>query len=270
MSFGALAAVPASPAQSPVPARSPSAASSLALAADAAAFDDSTGAAESAQSPSTTMDSPSTQPVSPVVAVGSSLAHPAGTIFGDYVEARSCSVFAGACHYNGELIIAGHEAVMAWSIASGRWHGVDLTGVKIAAALAADANLGDEHAARKSQIAIDTAATDAQAAAALDAIQSRYGAALGTIVSVRRTPITFRHEEKQYTVSAGGFVKLFVKGLPNDECCKQPNLVWYTPIVPLQGRKVGYTRDAQYIPGDITDAWQRSGENSAFYGAFSF
>lgn len=34
-------------------------------------------------------------------------------IVGDYVEARTASVFAGACHYNGELVTTGHEAVAA-------------------------------------------------------------------------------------------------------------------------------------------------------------
>ena len=34
---------------------------------------------------------------------------PAGT----YVEARTASVFAGACHYNSELVTAGREALLA-------------------------------------------------------------------------------------------------------------------------------------------------------------
>ena len=35
-------------------------------------------------------------------------------IAGDYVEARTASVFAGACHYNGELVTTGRDAIMAW------------------------------------------------------------------------------------------------------------------------------------------------------------
>jgi len=57
-------------------------------------------------------------------------------IKGDYVEARTASVFAGACHYNGELVTTGHEAVAAWSFASGSRDGVDLSGVRAAAAIA--------------------------------------------------------------------------------------------------------------------------------------
>src|ERR1700722_1556209 len=39
-------------------------------------------------------------------------------IKGDYVEARTASVFAGACHYNGEVMITGRDAVMAWNVTS--------------------------------------------------------------------------------------------------------------------------------------------------------
>jgi hypothetical protein len=209
-----------------------------------------------------TAQSPAAAPASPV--------HTPGTPVGDYVEARSCSVFAGACHYNGELVTTGREAVMAWSIASGKWKGVDLAGVKVAAAVASEDNLGNARAERKSELAIDSSATDAQAAAIADAIKSHYAASLGDVVSVRRTTIEFRHEGRQYSVIAAGFVKLAVQGMPNDECCKQPNLVWYNPLAPLTLRKVGYTSDAAYTAGDITDAWQRSGENSAFYGPFAF
>src|SRR6185312_16919690 len=69
-------------------------------------------------------------------------------ITGDYVEARTASVFAGACHYNGELVTTGRDAIAAWSFASGTWHGVDLSGVRAVAAISADNNLGQDNVAR--------------------------------------------------------------------------------------------------------------------------
>ena len=47
---------------------------------------------------------------------------------GDYVEVRTASVFAGACHYNGEVVTTGRDAMMAWNVTSGKWQGVDLSG----------------------------------------------------------------------------------------------------------------------------------------------
>src|SRR3989475_5349023 len=87
---------------------------------------------------------------------------------GDYVEARTASVFAGACHYNGEVTTTGRDALMAWNVTSGQWRGVDLTGVRIMAIVTADANLSDNSAARRSEVIINREASHAQAVAMLD------------------------------------------------------------------------------------------------------
>ena len=50
---------------------------------------------------------------------------------GDYVEVRTASVFAGACHYNGEVVTTGRDAMMAWNVTSGKWQGVELAGVRL-------------------------------------------------------------------------------------------------------------------------------------------
>jgi hypothetical protein len=190
-------------------------------------------------------------------------------VHGDYVEVRSASVFAGACHYNGELTTSGRDALMAWHITSGEWNGVELTGTVVVAIVTADDNLSNESAARRAEIIIDRDASHAQAAAMLDLLKSKYASSLGKIVSVRSAPINFSHEGKSYAVSASDLASINVDALPNDLCCKMPNMVWYSPLVPLENRKVGYTRKALYSGNAAGDAWQRSGENSAFYGNFS-
>ena len=43
-----------------------------------------------------------------------------GAVKGDYVEVRTASVFAGPCHYHGELVTTGRDAIMAWNVTSGR------------------------------------------------------------------------------------------------------------------------------------------------------
>ena len=74
------------------------------------------------------------------------------TIRGDYVEARTASVFCGACHYNGELVTSGRDALLAWSISQGSWNGVDLSGVRAMAAISSDQNLGDPQAVRQCEL----------------------------------------------------------------------------------------------------------------------
>src|SRR5579862_8810543 len=81
-------------------------------------------------------------------------------INGDYVEARTASVFAGPCHYNGELTTTGREAEMVWHVRDGAWNGVPVSGLSVVAAVASKANLHDEAAARRSVLFIDSRATE--------------------------------------------------------------------------------------------------------------
>lgn len=189
------------------------------------------------------------------------------SLHGDYVEVRTASVFAGACHYNGEVTTAGREAMMAWNVTSGKWQGIDLTGVRVMAIVSSEENLGGQNAARQTEIIIDSSSRS-QSLAMLNAIKEKYAASLGNIVKVRNEPITFVREGKTYAVAADK-ATMNVEAMPNDLCCKMPNLVWYTPFVGLENRKVGYTTNASYSGNTVSEQWSRSGENSAFYGSFA-
>jgi hypothetical protein len=191
------------------------------------------------------------------------------SVKGDYVEVRTASVFAGACHYNGEVTTTGRDALMAWNVTSGKWRGVDLTGVRAIAVISADDNLSNAQAARRAELIVNKAATHDQIVAMVEAIKSRYADALGEIISVRTAPINFKHEGKTYEV-ASPEASIDVEAMPNDLCCRMPNLVWYSPLVPLGQRKVGYTVKALYAGHTVSEDWERAGENSAFYGSFAF
>jgi hypothetical protein len=187
---------------------------------------------------------------------------------GDYVEVRTASVFAGACHYNGEVVTTGRDAMMAWNVTSGNWQGVDLSGVRVLAIVSADANLGENNAARRSEIIIDSNASRTQALAMINALKEKYAASLGNVVEVRSAPIKFERNGRTYAVLTNE-AAINVEAMPNDLCCKMPNLVWYSPLVGLENRKVGYTSKALYSGKVVGEPWSRSGENSAFYGTFS-
>jgi len=207
----------------------------------------------------------------PAPAVGRAAAERSTTkIVGDYVEARTASVFAGACHYNGEVVTTGRDAILAWKIVSGSWKGTDLAGVSAMAAISSGDNLKDDAASRQSEIVVSASATPAQTAAFSEMLEKQCGGQLGKIISIRPGTVLFDHTGSTYTVKSDGFAGMAVESMPNDECCKQPNLVWYSPLVPLQHRKVGYTVSSSYWAGRVGDPWQRSGENTAFYGAFEF
>lgn len=191
------------------------------------------------------------------------------TLKGDYLEARTASVFAGPCHYNGELTTTGREAEMAWHIQEGAWKGTSLSGLSALASIVSDANLQDETAARRATLYIDSKATPAQFEALSAALQARYGNAFGKVVAVKRAPISFAHTGETYRVEAKGVTKLSVEAMPNHECCKQPSLVWYKPLIELKDRRVGYTRESGIQDNTLGVTWTKNDQNTAFYGTFT-
>jgi hypothetical protein len=194
----------------------------------------------------------------------------ANHVAGDYVEARTASVFAGGCHYNAELVTTGRDLILGCKINSGIWNGVDVSGAIAMAAVSSEDNLQNTAASRKSEIVVSSACSDAQRAALVDLLEQHLGQQLGTVVSVRSGAVGFDHTGSTYTVKSAGFASMAVQSMPNDECCKQPSNVWYAPLLTLDHRKVGYTLDSSYQAGTVGDCWERSGENTAFYGAFHF
>src|SRR5690242_4148012 len=112
------------------------------------------------------------------------VAQASAQVTGDYVEARTASVFCGACHYNGEAVTVGKEALMGWSIDGGSYNGVDLKGVKAMAALASTENLKDP-GVRQTEMTFDNHVSDKQIAAFTALLKEKMGDQLGTIVAVK-------------------------------------------------------------------------------------
>ena len=68
----------------------------------------------------------------------------AGTITGEYLEARTCDVYTGPCFANAEMGLAGKEAVMAWKIEKGTWKDVSINGLGVALVVKAEGTLGSD------------------------------------------------------------------------------------------------------------------------------
>ena len=190
-------------------------------------------------------------------------------ISGDYVEARTASVFAGACHYNGELTTTGRDAEIVWHVRKGASHGIDVSGLTVVAAVSGSANLKDESAPRRTVLFMDDRATGLQMKALAGLLMTTYKSALGTVVAVKPTHITFSRTGDAFQMSAGGVGTLKVAAMPNAECCKQPNLVWYKPMAEISNRKVGFTRESGIDDTTLGASWSKLNQNTAFYGTFA-
>src|SRR5580765_4401182 len=66
----------------------------------------------------------------------------AGSLRGEYVEARTAEVFAGGCVMSRQAETMGKTAVLAWHVTHGVYDGQTLDGLSVVAAVAGDRNLG--------------------------------------------------------------------------------------------------------------------------------
>jgi len=188
--------------------------------------------------------------------------------YGAYVEARSASVFAGACHYNSELVTAGGEALIAWSFEGGEHDGVPLAGARLALALSGPKNLALPQAERRSVAYLPAGAPVEVRAALLDWLRSEHAELAGELLAARTLELDFALEGERFTLRVGSEAQLSGSALPNRECCKMPYDVWYRPFEPSARALVGQVERFACDERLLGARWSRSGENSAFFGRF--
>src|SRR4051812_44643585 len=105
---------------------------------------------------------------------------------GQYVEARTCDVFTGACFANADTGLTGKNAVLAWKIDSGTVGGAKLDGLAVVAVVAARETLGlNPSLPGKAVVMVDEAATPAQQAALMKFVKAQAGDLVADVIAVR-------------------------------------------------------------------------------------
>lgn len=188
---------------------------------------------------------------------------------GHYVEARTASVFAGACHYGGEATTAGREALLAWHFEGGSRDGVDLAGVDAVAIVVGDENLAGPEP-RRATLYVSDRASAAQRDAVKVLLVERAGRSLGTIDAVRSVPIVARFGAETYDVRSKGLFALAGALLPDRACCKMPYSVWYAPFTDVERPIVGRDDAFECSDARVGRVWSRLGENASFSGSFRY
>jgi hypothetical protein len=185
---------------------------------------------------------------------------------GEYVEARTATVFAGECHYASERAELGREAVMAWRVGGGQFDGVSLAGAQAVAVVVADRNLELCEARRNSVVIVD-AQNETQRNAMARWIQTQHSAALGNVREVRGEAIRFARVGDHFEVKSGS-VELAGNALANRKCCTMPSELCYVPLAAMQQRVVG-SADVfrQSLPALGRD-FSVPADNCAFVGTF--
>jgi hypothetical protein len=193
----------------------------------------------------------------------------APSVTGNYIEARSCNVYAGPCHYGSEFTTAGREAVMAWQVREGVFEGQKLDGLAVVAAVAADENLAVA-GPRRTVFYVDERATAAQREALVSLLRARAGADFGTVVAVRSAPVRFEAGTDGTHVAVPQVARLDATPMPDAACCRWPGNRWYDPLASAQSVRVGNAAVSQYDDALLNVRWTQRGENSVLYGDFAF
>lgn len=192
------------------------------------------------------------------------------TLSGEYVEARTCNVYTGACHANGELVTTGREAILAWHINTGTAGGVRLDGLNVVAIVASDENLGQDTAARKTVLFVDAKANAAQRDALRDILTDKYAKTLGRVVAVKSAPVSFAKKGLEYSIKVPGTATVTTTRYACEHCVMTHEL-WYSPLVSLKDSLVAKAAVNEFKgTPELSTRWLRTDENSSFVGNFAF
>ncbi len=190
-------------------------------------------------------------------------------IQGEYIEARSASVYVGACHYGSEYVEGGKEATLIWNINKGIWNDVQLDGLTVVAVVSAKDNLAIDTKTRRSAVYVDSKATPEQHAAISDMLSKKQIDVLGTVVTTQTAPIDYTKDGTKYDVSVGEVLQLSVNRFPCEHCT-QPHQIWYEPLIEVQNPIVGKSEVYRYKDTHLPVNWQQGeATNNVFVADFS-
>jgi len=198
-------------------------------------------------------------------------------VSGDYIETRNADVWTGACVANGELNLAGDQAILAWRVSKGAWNGVSLDGLSVVGVVKAAATLGDQYnnpyPARAVMI-VDARASADQQRALVGLAQQMAGELLKNVVEVKLETIKMEvgHQgmhDVSTSVHAGDLVGIETRAIgAGDHLCGNEN-VYYQPLTKLVHSMPAVAELDEYNGPDLGVIWTLRGKRSAFVGSFA-
>ncbi|MDE0554180.1 MAG: DUF1326 domain-containing protein [Candidatus Poribacteria bacterium] len=204
-----------------------------------------------------------------ILVAGFAFATETPTVQGEYIEARSASVYVGACHYGAEFVEGGKEATLVWNIQHGSWNDVSLDGLTLVAVVSAKSNLAIDTETRKSVLYVDPSTTAEQRTALRDLLTTKYADVLGEVVTTQITAVEFAKEGTKYDVRVGEVLALSANRYPCANCT-QPHQIWYEPLTVIQNAIVGKSEVYHYKDSHLPVTWHQGGTaNNVFVGSFS-
>ncbi len=195
-------------------------------------------------------------------------------IRGEYIETRSADVYTGQCFANGEVNLVGDEAILAWHIQSGSWDGVPLEGLTVAAAVHANATLGDPYAnpyPARAVLLVDDQANPQQRSALIAFAHQMGGELLRHAQQVIPTPMELIVNPEHHGVAllrAGQFVTVQTRPVNDKDHLCGNEVTFYPPLTQLTHSMPAVALTDSYRGPGLDVDWEAHGRRSAFVGTF--
>jgi hypothetical protein len=195
-------------------------------------------------------------------------------IRGDYIETRSADVYTGQCFANGEVNLVGDEAILAWHIQSGSWDGVPLDGLTVAAAVHANATLGDPYAnpyPARAVLLVDDQATPQQSSALIAFAHQMGGELLRNAKQVIPVPMELAVNPERHGVAllrAGQFATVQTRPVNGKDHVCGNEVTFYPPLTQLTHSMPAVALTDSYRGPGLDVDWESHGRRSAFVGTF--
>ncbi len=201
---------------------------------------------------------------------------PAGSIHGNYIEARTADVYTGPCFANGEAEQTGREAVFGWKIDNGDWHGVKLAGLSVVAVIRSEHTLGlssEPVNPAKAVLIVDNRA-DAEQRLALQSFAKHMGGdLLAKVVKVDYAPIELTIQNGNMhggaaKLTAGALAEIQTRAMSAaDHVCGNEE-VWYPPLTKTEHVMPAYALENSYTGDGLGETWHNRFKRSGFVGTF--
>jgi Protein of unknown function (DUF1326) len=200
----------------------------------------------------------------------------ASKLCGDYLEARTCDVWVGACYANSETSEQGRHATMVWKFTEGAWKGVDLKGLGAALLIAAKSTLGDPFHSPlpvRNVLLVDSRASDEQLRALRDFVATQAGELGGNVVEEIPTAIALKVDccdhEGCAKFEAGEIARIETRCLhQEDQVCGHEE-TYYPPLTSaLSDKHAVYTVEHKVTGTLLGLTWVDRDSRSAFLGKF--
>jgi hypothetical protein len=202
---------------------------------------------------------------------------PAHSINGNYIEARSADVYTGPCFANGEVEMAGREAVLGWKINKGAWQGVNIDGLSIVGVVRSEHTLGNSTEpinATKAVLIVDSRANAEQRLALMSFAKSQAGEVLKNVVKVSYSPIELTVENGNIhggaaKLTAGSLASVQTRAMNSaDHICGNED-VWYPPLAKLEHSMPAYALANSFKGEGLGETWDSPYRRSGFVGIFN-